>query len=359
MSLHMQSFLCVLMIELTNSQTISYSQNYIFIDTLSTYDEATWFCESNYATTLASIHSIEDNNELLTLNNGSQFWIGLNDRNKDGSFMWDDNTSLNYTNWDNNQPDNNWNEDCVHYTSNSVWNDKKCYNTFAFACNQPIKYESDGITYWKLLNTLSPITGYKYGKIQLKHKMYLKTVFTFNSKYDDNTWTNMFRIGTYGNETECWHHGSRYPAFFIHGNKLVIGLSNNGSCWSAQIFFYLTNNITYSIEMIYNLYNVSVTVNYSNIINQIIYDGPRFNITNIVADYSILNTFVDVIISDPINPPANIEISELLIISYDDQLSTTGDITFNVSYNHTNDTISPDSIQATLDKSIRNYLSGH
>lgn len=43
------------------------------------------------------------------------FWIGLNDRQIDNRFQWTDGSTVTYTNWNTNEPNNyfNRNEDCV------------------------------------------------------------------------------------------------------------------------------------------------------------------------------------------------------------------------------------------------------
>ena len=69
-------------------------------------------------------------------------WIGLNDRLKEGQFVWSDGTpfldsSLSYSNWRYGQPDNSKNlEDCVELNKKG-WNDLQCSNTEYYICERP------------------------------------------------------------------------------------------------------------------------------------------------------------------------------------------------------------------------------
>jgi hypothetical protein len=58
-----------------------------------------------------------------------KLWIGANDINKEGTFSWaDGELVVDYTNWNNNQPDNALgNENCVAVgTRFHSWNDMDC-----------------------------------------------------------------------------------------------------------------------------------------------------------------------------------------------------------------------------------------
>ena len=48
-------------------------------------------------------------------------WIGLNDVTGSGSYKWEDNTTLVYTKWANEEPDRRYNmQDTVRYTVDSL-----------------------------------------------------------------------------------------------------------------------------------------------------------------------------------------------------------------------------------------------
>ncbi|XP_067417521.1 low affinity immunoglobulin epsilon Fc receptor-like [Emydura macquarii macquarii] len=66
--------------------------------------------------------------EFLTKNsNGKNYWIGLNDINKEGTFKWIDDSSVSYSNWNKGEPNNHpSDEDCVHMYGYGKWNDASC-----------------------------------------------------------------------------------------------------------------------------------------------------------------------------------------------------------------------------------------
>ncbi|XP_078697194.1 C-type lectin-like isoform X2 [Branchiostoma floridae x Branchiostoma belcheri] len=95
---------------------------------------------------------------LISLKNAvdsrSRFWFGLHDQRKEGSFQWMDGTALehgSYTNWAPDQPDNEHNEDCVHYFSSTEprgwqnnWNDADCSELYGYICLVPGRMEKRG-----------------------------------------------------------------------------------------------------------------------------------------------------------------------------------------------------------------------
>ena len=74
----------------------------------------------------------------------SNFWIGLNDRNDEGGYVWTDGRPVTYTNWSTHQP-NDWSgsQDCVEvllYGSRTLintWNDLSCSASRPFICEYP------------------------------------------------------------------------------------------------------------------------------------------------------------------------------------------------------------------------------
>ena len=80
---------------------------------------------------------------LRTINPGSKWWIGLNDRAIEGDFVWSDGTPVGYTNWNSSEPNNaGGNEDCGQLNrfneNNSnepgTWNDEPCSTGMPFIC---------------------------------------------------------------------------------------------------------------------------------------------------------------------------------------------------------------------------------
>uniref|UniRef100_A0A8C9XRZ6 C-type lectin domain-containing protein n=1 Tax=Sander lucioperca TaxID=283035 RepID=A0A8C9XRZ6_SANLU len=75
----------------------------------------------------------------------TRYWIGLTDRDEEGTWKWVDGTPLTQKNWIRGQPDNGggdpqWGEeDCAHtepYTAN--WNDRSCEHVMYWICEKKL-----------------------------------------------------------------------------------------------------------------------------------------------------------------------------------------------------------------------------
>ena len=68
---------------------------------------------------------------------GSEWWIGLNDHDSEGTFVWEDGTTVSYTNWHSGEPnDYGSGEDCgqLNFWGDGTWNDQSCSETLYFIC---------------------------------------------------------------------------------------------------------------------------------------------------------------------------------------------------------------------------------
>ena len=77
---------------------------------------------------LATITSSTDNILMYnTGDSGDYCWIGLNDIDNEGTFVWADGNDSTFREWDTNQPnDFGSNEDCGHTVGSQYWNDNTC-----------------------------------------------------------------------------------------------------------------------------------------------------------------------------------------------------------------------------------------
>ncbi|XP_029979951.1 CD209 antigen-like protein C isoform X2 [Sphaeramia orbicularis] len=72
------------------------------------------------------------------------YWIGLNDLEKEGTWKWVDGSPVTLTFWAVGQPDNGNNdpqwgeEDCAHVTGSGQWNDRSCSYPFHWICEKLI-----------------------------------------------------------------------------------------------------------------------------------------------------------------------------------------------------------------------------
>lgn len=62
---------------------------------------------------------------------GVDYWIGANDHDKDGKFVWEDGNDFGFTNWARNK-DNG--KDCVAYGSGGRWWKLDCSHRYSFLC---------------------------------------------------------------------------------------------------------------------------------------------------------------------------------------------------------------------------------
>nr|QNH72434.1 toxin candidate TRINITY_DN14951_c0_g1_i1.p1 [Pachycerianthus borealis] len=87
---------------------------------------------------LTSIHSVEENDFVTTLVSDTA-WIGFNDLDVEGTFVWTDGTNADYTNWINAEPNNVLNaQHCVVLVSSleGEWGDLVCLQCHAYVCKK-------------------------------------------------------------------------------------------------------------------------------------------------------------------------------------------------------------------------------
>ncbi|MBL8950726.1 MAG: VCBS repeat-containing protein [Myxococcaceae bacterium] len=91
-------------------------------------------CKS-FGGNLVTIESVSEN-RFMSAGGTGQWWIGLNDRNVEGSWLWASGESPGYSRWAVMQPDNSMNlEDCVTVHGETLfWNDDQCQVAKPYIC---------------------------------------------------------------------------------------------------------------------------------------------------------------------------------------------------------------------------------
>ena len=100
----------------------------IFDATLRTWEQAETNAQ-NLGGHLVSINSAEENAAVRALGGSSALWIGLNDIDSEGTFVWSDGSPVTYTNWVPGEPNDYFGfgvmgEDCTLMTASGSWNER-------------------------------------------------------------------------------------------------------------------------------------------------------------------------------------------------------------------------------------------
>ena len=183
------------------------------------------------------------------------------------------------------------------------------------------QYESDGDSYWRSLSHFRPIQNTTFGSILLKQSFYMKFNLIWHGFSDDaqSNFEGVFRIGIPStNVYDCFGHATRYPALYIDKNNKAIQftISDDIDCWGVGLlnitYDKLKENIVYTIIIKYNQSSVYIEIN-----NEILFNGKRPGNT----PNTMLYTKQAIMISDGLDPAANITLYDISIISYDNILS--------------------------------------
>ncbi|PIK60011.1 hypothetical protein BSL78_03090 [Apostichopus japonicus] len=92
---------------------------------------------------LVSVHDTEEGSFLFDTSveifGTGDSWIGLNDIQEEGHFVWTDGSAYDYSNFNPSEPNNLNNEDCIHMLNKrtaGLWNDKLCTVLKPFVCKR-------------------------------------------------------------------------------------------------------------------------------------------------------------------------------------------------------------------------------
>jgi len=105
------------------------------IEQLLTWNDAQQNCVA-YGGNLASVQSAQENDFIFGITMTQRTWIGGNDIENDGTWVWNDGTPWSYENWGMNEPNNHGgNEECLNIGHHgNEWNDAPCSNEFNSIC---------------------------------------------------------------------------------------------------------------------------------------------------------------------------------------------------------------------------------
>uniref|UniRef100_A0A668U3F4 C-type lectin domain-containing protein n=1 Tax=Oreochromis aureus TaxID=47969 RepID=A0A668U3F4_OREAU len=109
---------------------------YLLSESFGSWDAARKDCKDRGAD-LVVIDSAEEQTFLSTITT-KDAWIGLNDKEQEGTWKWVDGTPLTLTYWASGQPDNGGEEDCAHviWDKQKSWNDLSCSSSRQWICEK-------------------------------------------------------------------------------------------------------------------------------------------------------------------------------------------------------------------------------
>ena len=211
------------------------------------------------------------------------------------------------------------------------------------ATNASYAYDTDNDTYWRSLSYFTPLRGSRYGTITRRKSMYFAVSFQSFGKTQWGEWENLIRslllnlnyvtyildsnrVGEFGNgnDSGCNEHGRRFPGLFIlpNRNSLQISLSDLTECWYViEKNLNIDEDIIYNIIINYNQTHSTISLSTNNATNnELIESEHLISNTSRTNDDSLLNQTMDIIISDPLTDAANVQLFNILILSYDDTL---------------------------------------
>ncbi len=107
---------------------------YIFcLDTVN-WDEARAICQKFGPFDLTSINDSTENTFIDGFQTADSAWIGANDIDNEGTFVWVNGEPFSYTNWRAGEPNDQGGEDCTEIYADADWNDLPCSEPNEFIC---------------------------------------------------------------------------------------------------------------------------------------------------------------------------------------------------------------------------------
>eukprot|EP01083_Nonionella_stella_P177032 621080_1 len=236
-------------ITITVSDIVSENGKYIWVPTITDWPTGESYCNTQYGTSLASIHSAADDNEISSLcATYAQNWcyIGLNDQNTEGSFVWSDGSNRDYTPslFTNNGYWNGVYENCIIlFDSGSMpwsWGDSSChtYNPYSFICNAPTPSPTTDTSAPSLAPTSSCLDYNNETSADGNNEM---------RQFDDKHITNIdsyFRNTTFVSEFNSSRDNYRHKLVECVGSHCFIQCNQSAPCLETNIEIDVQNKTT-------------------------------------------------------------------------------------------------------------------
>ncbi|XP_077621841.1 C-type lectin domain family 17, member A isoform X2 [Crocuta crocuta] len=109
---------------------------YYFSPNTKSWDEARKFCQENYSH-LVIISSFAEQKFLAKAHGSPRiYWLGLNDKDREGDWRWLDGSPVTLSFWEPEEPNNINNEDCASMNKGGTWNDLSCDKTTYWICER-------------------------------------------------------------------------------------------------------------------------------------------------------------------------------------------------------------------------------
>jgi len=184
------------------------------------------------------------------------------------------------------------------------------------------EFTGDGDSYWVSLSRFDPMKNAAYGTLTIKKSFYMKMDVTWHGltrEAADRDFEGILRIGSRSSAIrDCSGHATRFPALYLDRTRRAIqfSLSNDIDCWGVGLLNVslpdLERDTVYTLVVAYNASWVHIEAN-----DLVLFDGERLGSTPDAMLYSTAS----VLLSDGLDPPADVTLSNIVIMAYDDTLS--------------------------------------
>eukprot|EP01084_Bolivina_argentea_P030528 56540_1 len=276
--------------------------DYIFQTQSLSWVDSEQLCLWNYGTHLASIHDTTQNNDATIISSNNRAWVGLNDINIEGDFVWTDGTGFGFGStfyqypWGSSEPRGSTSnsEDCVEINYLNAWNDDVCSFTKYSLCNYPpqhIEIINDPPNYERIPSETNIITTLDVlDVIKIEFDIFFNT---FSGEY-----TSILHIGNNKNEQYpqiSLNEANKQLTFSFSGLNGMLEIINSSSNsielnTSYNIKYFRTQNWqTIQINMV-SIYNQSIQSHSIIFDKNIYFNQPGYKVADAIIKNLTINT---------------------------------------------------------------------